>query len=553
MFFRRFALYNSSTGLGNSGELNSAGTPDNLNIMKLLRYFLAAVLAAGCQNNIHYDVPDNGSRPEKPEQPSDELVMLFTNDLHSQIEPIDPASTYNADKGGVARLKVLVDSVRAAESAVILADAGDFVQGTYYFTCLGGDVEMKVQQEIGYDVRTVGNHEFDKKIAGLNHMFSCNDVVTVSSNYDFSATVLSDKVQESAIIEAGGIKVGFIGLGARLDGLVDPVSCKGVVYSFPWENADRLAAELKDNGADIVIALSHLGYNAMSDAPYYDSGFAKRTGNIDFIIGGHSHTFLTKEVYVSNLAGRQVPIVQTGSKGIYLGYMKIDMKKTGKERFSYRLIPVDSRLDPRIDPEFAAILDGYAAQLQQTMSEVLGYCPETLRKGTPQGLLGNWAADAMAEICEEVFGVIPDVAICNNGGLRTELPAGNVTRSRIYSIFPFDNKLALLELKGSTLLAMFDAISRQGGEPVSAGVQLNIRDSEVFSVTVGGMEIDPERTYKVCTLDYLSNSDHYSLGQYISRKDSGDFVYDLICSHVKRLTEKGQSVQSSYDSRIVVL
>lgn len=530
--------------------------------MKKLLFICAVAMAVVCQScgltahkpsDGNLDGSNNDNQETPSGKPADELVLLFTNDLHSQIEPLDEASTYNAGKGGVARIKVLVDSVRAAEKAVILADAGDFVQGTYYFTCLGGDVEMKVQQEIGYDIRTVGNHEFDKKIAGLDRMFSLNDVLTVSSNYDFSATPLSDKVQRTAMIEVAGLKIGFVGFGARLEGLVDPNSCKGVKYSYPWEDADRLASELKEDGADFVIALSHLGYNAKSDARYYDKGLAMNTENIDFIIGGHSHTFLTKEVYVSNLAGAEVPIVQTGSRGIYLGYMKIYLKKSGKKRFSYRLIPVDSRLDSRVDPVFSSVLKGYSAELEKTMDEVLGHCPTTLRKGTPQGALGNWAADAMVEVCSEIFGMTPDMALCNNGGLRAELPAGDVTRKRIYSIFPFDNKLSLLEMKGSAIMEMFNDISKGSGEPVSAGVQLTIKNKQAVSATIGGKEIDPEKIYKVCTLDFLSNSGRYSLGSYVSRRDSDEFVYELLCSHVKKLTAAGRKVEARQDDRIVVL
>ena len=355
------------------------------------------------------------------------------------------------------------------------------------------------------------------------------------------------------LCRSAGLKIGFIGFGARLEGLVDPISCEGVTYSNPWENADKLAADLKHDGADLVIALSHLGYNAKSDAKYYDKGLAMNTRNIDFIIGGHSHTFLNNAVYVTNMAGKHVPIVQTGSRGVCLGYMKINMKKTGKERFTYRLIPVDSRLDSRIDPDFAAVLKGYSSELEKTMEEVLGHCPATLRKGTPQGLLGNWAADAMAEICQDTFGAVPDMAICNNGGLRAELPAGNVTRSRIYSIFPFDNKLSLLEMKGSVLMQLFADISRGSQEPVSAQVQLNIKGGQVASVKLSGKAIDPNKIYKVCTLDYLSNSDHYNLGSYVSRKDSDEFVYDLMCKHVQKLTAEGRKVEASYDNRIVVL
>ena len=103
-------------------------------------------------------LPDR--EPEAPDAPRDkEFVILFTNDFHSQIEPLSKDETYNADRGGIKRIKALVDSVRAAEPAVLLADAGDLVQGTYYFSLLDGVVEMTIMEELGYDIRTLGNQE----------------------------------------------------------------------------------------------------------------------------------------------------------------------------------------------------------------------------------------------------------------------------------------------------------------------------------------------------------------------------------------------------------
>ena len=533
---------------------------------RILIIILCACLSAGfisCHHGERATEPENPGNVDDNKETGDEkpdgeagagndVVILFTNDLHSQIEPIGKDATYNPDKGGVARIKVLVDSVRAAEKAVIVADAGDFVQGTYYFTCLGGDVEMMVQKEIGYDVRTIGNHEFDKKIPGLKHMLSLNEVTTVSSNYDFSRTVLSNEVKESAIIEAGGHKIGFIGLGVRLSGLVAPNACENVDYSLPLNKADKIAKELKANGAEMVIALSHLGYNSDVTFPYYDSGVAAQTENIDFIIGGHSHTFMMKEQYVENEAGNAVPIVQTGSKGIYLGYMKIHLDKVGKQRFSYRLIPVDSRLDSRIDPAFASKLAYYSEKLEQSMSEVLGYCTSTLRKGSPQGTLGNWATDSMVEMCEDVFGVTPDLAVCNNGGLRAEISNGDVTRSDIYAVFPFDNKMTLLELTGTSLLKFFDSMA-VNTEPLSAGVRLVIKDGAVKSVSVGGKAIDPKAKYKICTIDYLVESGRHSLDENTSRQDSAEYIYDLFCDHVKKITARGGSLQADIDDRVTVL
>ena len=187
-------------------------------------------------------------------------MILFTNDFHSQIEPLSKDETYNADRGGIKRIKALVDSVRAAEPAVLLADAGDFVQGTYYFSLLNGVVESMIMDELEYDVRTIGNHEFDKKMACLGDMLALNDVPVVTSNYDFSMTLLANRVQNSIILHAGNVKVGFIGLNVRLQNLVDPTACEGVLWQNAINVADDEAQKLIDQGADMVIALSHLGY-----------------------------------------------------------------------------------------------------------------------------------------------------------------------------------------------------------------------------------------------------------------------------------------------------
>ena len=137
---------------------------------------------------------------------------MFTNDFHSQIEPLSKEETYNADRGGIKRIKALVDSVRTAEKAVLLADAGDFVQGTYYFSLLNGMVEMMAMEELGYDVRTLGNHEFDKKMVGLGDMLALSSVPVVASNYDFSSTRLADYVGNSVILEAGDVTIWTISL-----------------------------------------------------------------------------------------------------------------------------------------------------------------------------------------------------------------------------------------------------------------------------------------------------------------------------------------------------
>lgn len=498
--------------------------------------------------------PGNTDDSDKPQSPTGTLTLLFTNDFHSQIQPIDASSTYNANQGGICRIKVLVDSVRTADRAVLLCDAGDFVQGSYYFTCFGGEVEMMAQKELAYDIKTIGNHEFDKKMNGLDYMLRYNDVPTVSSNYDFSSTSLSDRVYDSYLIETEGRKIGFIGLNVRLSGLVDPNASEGVLFQSAISRADLCAESLKEQGAELVVALSHLGYDKNSDADYNDRGIAMNTSHIDCIIGGHSHTFLTRADYVTNLAGKKVPIVQTGCKGIYLGEMKVYFSPEGLS-FGYRLIPVNSRLDSRVDKAFQDKIGHYTILLEKSMNEILAYCPKTMRKGTPQGMLSNFTADALYEICTGYFGIEPDLALYNNGGIRAELPAGDVRRGSIYSIYPFDNVLTLIEIKGSDLLNAFKGIAAYGGEPLSSSVKLVIRNKAVESLEIGGKPLDPDRTYKVATINYLIDATNYlsALRNYTSRRESGAYVYELMSDYIKSLGDNGIQISSQLDDRITVI
>ena len=490
--------------------------------------------------------PDDGTS-EVPEVKNSEFVILFTNDFHSQIEPTDDG------KGGVLRLKALVDSVRTAEPYVLMADAGDLVQGTYYFSLFNGVVEMKMLDALGYDIRTIGNHEFDKKMTGLGEMFALSKVPAVASNYDFTATSLSQYVRPTRMVNAGGIKVGFIGLNVRLLNLVDPKACEGVVWQDAVNVADTYAEQLRDQGADIVIALSHLGYEAGSSSDYYDRGIVQRTRHIDMIIGGHSHTTLRRADYVTDLDGDQVPVVQTGSRGAYLGYAKIKLDENGKPSFEYRLIPVNSRLDNRVDPAFSDIIDSYAAEVEEKMNEKIAYSPYNItRSGTLQSRLGNLTADGLVWMAKEYFDVDADVGISNSGGIRANISQGDVTLGDVYAVYPFDNVLSVVDMKGSDLKEMFNAVAA-GGLPISGGVRMVVTgNGGVRSVTVNGKAIVDSQTYKVATIDYLVNLGRYGLQNATNRRDGVDYVRDLYAEYFRYLADQNNGELSGpYDDRIV--
>lgn len=253
-----------------------------------------------------------------------DLVILHTNDTHSQIEEIRTGK--GAGTGGVHRRAEYFSRIRSEHDNVLVLDAGDYNQGTPYFTVFGGDLEMELMNSLGYDVVALGNHEFDNGVDELARRLSSAKFQTVCANYDFSGTPLEEYVKPYAIVYKAGKKIGIFGLLANLKSLVSKQNTEGIVYMDPFETADKWADYLKNvEKCDLVIALSHLGYSGYPNQPC-DINLAKRSENIDIIIGGHSHTFLKSAKVYPNRAGKDVVIVQAGCQGEYVGRLDIDFE-----------------------------------------------------------------------------------------------------------------------------------------------------------------------------------------------------------------------------------
>ncbi len=252
------------------------------------------------------------------------LVIIHSNDTHSQIEPIRIGR--KAGLGGVERRLNLIDSIRAEYGAenVLLLDAGDYNQGTPYFTVGGGDLEMDLMNLLGYDAVTIGNHEFDNGQEEFARRLSNSRFPTICCNYDFSQTPLADYVQPYTIIKRGGFKIGIVGATARLSSVVSAPNLAGIEPLNTMDEVNRWAHYLKKRKrCDIVILLSHLGFEGGNETDVTDDMMAASSRDIDFIIGGHTHTFIEHPAEVENLDGKIVPIVQAASKGIVVGELKI--------------------------------------------------------------------------------------------------------------------------------------------------------------------------------------------------------------------------------------
>ncbi len=282
---------------------------------KIYKYILiaAGVLTLGFCIYVGYK---QGSREVR------RLTILHVNDTHSHMEPV--RSGEYAGMGGALERAAYIDSVRQADGPqnVLLLHAGDFCQGTSYFSELGGQVETRILNAIGYDVITLGNHEFDNGIEALGQVLSGVNMPVVCCNYDFSPFEAGKYIRPYAIVQKAGLKIGVIGV---LCGLKEMVAgdIAGRIPAFDTvPTVQKYADELRPQ-CDLVIALTHIGYEAHNPGDLLDSDLAAATRNIDIIVGGHSHTFLEEAVKVKNLDGREVPIVQVGWMGVYMGEFKV--------------------------------------------------------------------------------------------------------------------------------------------------------------------------------------------------------------------------------------
>lgn len=253
-----------------------------------------------------------------------DLVILHTNDTHSHIDPVRAGE--EAGLGGVIERAVFVDSVRnaAGKNGVLLLDAGDFSQGTSYFTLMKGDVEVDCMNALRYDAACLGNHEFDNGLDELARRIARCRFPVVCANYDFDNDALEKLVRPYCILRRGGMKIGIIGLLTDLSVVVDKPIADKIRYLDPLECANRYAEILKEEKrCDLVICLTHLGYEGES---FTDPELVAGLRNVDLVIGGHSHTFLEEAAEVTDATGREIPIVTDGCWGLYVG--KIELWKT---------------------------------------------------------------------------------------------------------------------------------------------------------------------------------------------------------------------------------
>ena len=400
-------------------------------------------------------------------------VILHTNDVHGAVE-------------GYAYIAQLKADYEAKGAEVILVDAGDFSQGTTYVSSTKGADAVTMMNAAGYDVVTLGNHEFDYGYAQLKENMSkakfkvvCADVFNEDGTPIFDASY--------TYTTKSGVKVGFFGMETpETQTKANPALIKGLTFAdkdaFTKAAADQVAA-LKD--ADVVICLAHLGVDAES-APYRSTDLYAAVKGIDFIVDGHSHTVMTK-------GEKGEPIQSTGTAFKNIGVIVIDDASKKIESNSLYEIKEDTAKDATVAAEAKVIVDRvnneYGVKFATSKVELNGAkAPNGNRDVETNN--GDLITDAMRwKVLQNKDGLTVNedhvVAITNGGGIRAAIAKGDVTKKDINTVLPFGNTVAVVYVTGEQLLealeaSTFSTPTAVGGFPQVSGINFTIHTGKAY-------------------------------------------------------------------------
>lgn len=497
------------------------------------------------------------------------IVILHTNDVHGAI-------------GEYAKVAALKQAYQAAGAYVLLADAGDFIQGDPTVSASQGKTAIELMNLAGYDVAAPGNHEFDYGYPNLKTLAGEVDFPILAANvrYD-NAAALGD---QTTFTTTDGKKIGIFGLDTPETATkAHPDKIKGVSFLAAQEMFDCAQAQvdaLKADGCDYIICLGHLGIDAESTGNRSIDLLEKVTG-IDVFIDGHSHSTLEEIKEATNGTGKvgDTVLTSTGTKLANVGMVDISPDgtiSTSSLATSELTVTPDAKVAARAEEIQKEIDADYGTVFAKTEVALDG---EKANVRTGETNLGDLIADAMlwqAGLLDE--GV--DAAVTNGGGIRASIAAGDITKKDINTVLPFGNTLYVVKVTGAELLEALEASTyctpeAIGGFPQVAGIEFTVNTGAQFDTkelypgstygkpasinrvmiqTVGGEAFNPEETYTIVTNDFMGagGDTYYAFKAASSGYDSGvpldEVVMDYITSELKGVVSKAQYGET--DNRI---
>lgn len=482
-----------------------------------------------------------------------QLTILHTNDTHSWHQG-------DGTNGGVARQATLQGQIRGEVDNILLLDAGDRFTGTLFHTTYRGQDQVQIMNALGYDAMSLGNHEFDNGDQVLADFITGVDFPVLAANVDASQSLLvANLIQPYTIVEVGGEQIGIIGL-VTADTLEASSPGDELVFRSDYVSiANAYASELTEMGVNKIVLVMHIGIYVARD-------MVGRLDNIDIVVDGHSHTLLNNEdssgtdypmVYRS-MSGEPVLYVQAGEHNLYLGRLDVEFDNEGVVTdWDGDTILLDVSLSEQnmlgdIVAELSVAVDALGDTEIGATTEVL-LTGDRLFCRVEECALGDIITDAMR------VETGADIAIMNGGGIRGDIPAGNITLGDVLLVNPFSNLISTFEISGADVIAALEngvsdlhtvagEISREGlpgGFPQVSGIRYvaNISNrprSRIIRVEVEQADgsfapIDPDAIYKVATINFLrTGGDGYTVfaENAIDPYDFGRLDYEVLTDYL---------------------
>lgn len=445
-----------------------------------------------------------------PAQAARDVVILYTNDFHTALDPIPAYWRSGSPRlGGAAHLAGLANRVRAQEPTSFLFDAGDMFTGmTSYVT--RGEMLMEMMRAMRYDAFGIGNHEFDYGADNFERQMNRVPYPVLGANIFYRGT-RHRYSRPYVILERDGIRVGVIGImGQDARTVALPSGITGLDFDDPATAIAPIVAELRPQ-VDLVVVLAHQGKTGpmQTDAegrPEVQRDFdedirlAGAVPGIDVLVGGHAHRGI-EVPYVHPRTG--TIIVQTYGYGTRLGYLKLHLAGGRVTGHDGRLMEVWSDSLPP-DSAVAAVVAHYRALMPESLSAVVGTARLRLtRDYRAESPLGDFVADVIRDAAGA------EIGFENAGGLRADIPEGPVTRAHIIDALPFVNHVARYRMTGAQVHEVIEqGLSLERGMLQVSGVRVEYDlarpiGQRAVRVQVGGRALDPQRTYVVGTHDFL--------------------------------------------------
>jgi 2',3'-cyclic-nucleotide 2'-phosphodiesterase (5'-nucleotidase family) len=465
------------------------------------------------------------------QQSAVDLTILHVNDTHGRILPyIEKNRSKMEVASGAAYLAKMIREVRSQNpDGTLLLSAGDMFQGTPVSNLFKGQPVIDVMNYLKFDAMAVGNHEFDWGIDTFKHLVNSSGFPYLSANIKDASGRYLPGVKPYIIVTRKNLKIAIIGVTTpEVLFITKPGHLKKVVVYRPEDILPRLIKKVRDEGANVIIVLSHLGLDA-------DKELAQRVSGLHVIVGGHSHTALETPIVIGDTI-----IVQAGYNGLFLGVLKLRIDPgTGKilqHTEESELEEVLAGEDRPYDKEVEKIIHAYNSRIQKQYARVVGETSvDLVRYHQRESNIGNLVCDAMKNT------INADIAFLNSGAIRTNIPQGKITLEQVFTLLPFDNNLVTMKLTGKQILKILeqDARMEHGILQVSGiKVQYDLSEpvgSRVKEVYIGTGPLELNKTYTVTTVDFLAvGGDKFSTFKQGRNIVYGKALRDIFVSHLKK-------------------